>query len=226
MNKSTIIKIGILLLVFVAIGTIIYLLVSENTSDEIKFKKEYESLNGEKNDAGKKYMRISISKDNNVKYASYDEVMELLDKGTGILYLGFPECPWCRNALPVLLKAAKENEVANIYYFNALSIRDIKELKNGKIVTTKKGTKKYYNLVNRLEEHLGPYQGLEDESIKRIYFPTVVFVMGGEVVGLHVATVNSQDDPYKKLSKDQERELFDIYTKHIDAMFGICDESC
>ena len=220
-------KVAAIVFIFVILGFLLFVILGDNaTADEKHFKTEYESLNNKKNDNKKTYPTVTIPKNNNVKYASFDEVMDFLDSGTGILYLGFPECPWCRNAVPVLIDRALENEVENIYYFNALSIRDIKELKDGKIVTTKKGTKEYYKLVDKLKDNLGAYEGLNDDSIKRIYFPTVVFVMGGKVVGTHIGTVDSQDNPYKPLTKKQKKELETIYDKNIDKIYGICDESC
>lgn len=226
MNK-TVTKILIILGLFIIIGTVLYIVTDDNvTKDEKQFKNEYESLNGKKNDNGKTYVKVTIPKENNVKYADFDEVIDFLEEGTGILYLGFPECPWCRNAVPVLIGSAIENEIDDIYYFNALSIRDEKELKDGKIVTTKKGTKEYYKLVDKLKDYLTPYEGLEDESIKRIYFPTVVFVQGGKIVGSHIGTVDSQKDPYKVLTKKQTKELKEIYTNNINKIYGTCDETC
>ncbi len=221
MKKKTIIIITVVLVILIVITGLYFLLNKE--TDNIKFKQEYESLNSKKG-----YLDIEIPKDNNIKYVSFDELMDVLEDGTGIIYFGFPECPWCRNALPVLLEAAKENEIQNVYYFNAKSIRDDKELKDGKIVTNKEGTKEYYELVDRLKDNLGVYEGLEDDSIKRLYFPTVVFVMGGKVVGTHIGTVDSQKDPSKHLTKKQKQELLNIYNENINKIYGTCDteKSC
>ncbi len=226
MEKNTIIKIGIILGLFIIIGIVLYFVLDNKQTDGSRFKMEYENLNGQKSEQGKTYLDMDIDKDNNVKYASFDEVMNLLKDGTGILYLGFPECPWCRNAVPVLLEAAKENEVENVYYFNAEPIRDKKKLKDGKIVTNKKGTDEYYKLVDKLKDVLSPYAGLKDDNIKRIYFPTVVFVMGGKVVGIHESTVDSQKDPSKHLNEQQLKELKQIYNDNINKIYGTCDEKC
>jgi len=219
-KKIIIIIAAILILILIVLG--VYILLNKET-DNIKFKKEYENLNTQKG-----YLDIEIPEDNNIKYANFDELMEFLDSGTGIVYFGFPECPWCRNALPVLIEAAKENEIKNVYYFNAKPIRDDKELKDGKIVINKEGTEEYYKLVDKLKNHLGPYEGLEDDSIKRLYFPTVVFVMGGKIVGTHIGTVDSQEDPSKPLTKEQKQELLDIYNENISKIYGTCDteKSC
>lgn len=221
MKKKIVITIAVVLIVILIALGLYFLLNKEN--DNIKFKNEYEKLNSQKG-----YLDIEIPKDNNVKYASFDELMEFLNNGTGIVYFGFPECPWCRNALPVLLESAKENEIQNIYYFNAKPIRDEKELKDGKIVTNKEGTKEYYELVDKLKNNLGSYEGLGDDSIKRLYFPTAVFVMGGKIVGTHIGTVDSQEDPSKPLTKNQKQELLDIYNENINKIYGTCDteKSC
>lgn len=221
MKKKIVITIAVVLIVIlIALG--LYFLLNKET-DNIKFKNEYEKLNSQKG-----YLDIEIPKDNNVKYASFDELMEFLNNGTGIVYFGFPECPWCRNALPVLLKAAKDNEVSNFYYYNAKSIRDEKVLKDGKVVTNKKGTDEYYKLLDKLSDVIGPYQGLNDDSIKRLYFPTAVFVMGGKIVGFHEGTVDSQEDPSKSLTSKQEKELLNIYNENIEKIYGFCDteKSC
>lgn len=219
--KKKIIIISVVIIIILVVLGLCFLLNKE--TDNIKFKNEYESLNNQKG-----YLDIEIPKDNNVKYASFDELMDFLENGTGIVYFGFPECPWCRNALPVLLEAAKENEIKNVYYYNAKPIRDEKELKDGKIVTNKKGTKEYYKLIDKLKDNLGAYEGLNDESIKRLYFPTAVFVMGGKIVGVHIGTVDSQEDPSKALTKKQRQELLDIYNENINKIYGTCDteKSC
>lgn len=224
MNKKIIIPI-VVLGIFIIIGLILYFVLTVQ-SDEARFKKEYEKLNGQKNENKKTYVQVSIPKENNIQYLDFEEVMKFLKEGTGIIYFGFPECPWCRNAVPVLIDAAKENETT-IYYYNALPIRDIKQLnEDGKIETTKKGTKNYYKLVDKLKDYLPAYEGLDDASIKRLYFPTVFFVQGGKIVGMHEGTVDSQENPYKVLNKKQKVELKQIYINNINKIYGVCDESC
>lgn len=224
MKKTFMIILSILLVVLILFS--LYYFVFKEKPDNLKFKEEYESLNDEVNNSGKKNIDVKIDEDNLMKYSNFKEIMDVLDEGTGIIYFGFPECPWCRNAVPVLIEAAKKNEIGQIYYFDASKIRDVKELKDGKVVTTKEGTKEYYQLVDKLKDVLGPYEGLEDESIKRLYFPTMVFVMGGKVVGTHIGTVDSQKDPYKGLTKKEKEELLKIYENNIEKIYGVCDESC
>lgn len=203
-------------------------IIETTTEDERKFEKEYESLNEKYNEeTKKKTMTIDIMEDNNIKYATVNEIIELLENGTGVIYFGFPECPWCRNAVPVLIKAALEYDIDPIYYYNAYSIRDTKHLENGTIVTDKEGTEEYNKILELLGNKASIYEGLENEEIKRLYFPTVVFVKNGEIVDIVVGTVDSQDDPFISLTKEQTDELEKKYTDGINKVYDIlCDENC
>ncbi|MCI8347769.1 MAG: hypothetical protein HFJ12_07525 [Bacilli bacterium] len=192
------------------------------SSDEKKFKEEYEELNGVENpSSGKKYFDLKVELHNGVEYLDAEEAIDFLEKKTGILYFGFPQCPWCRNIVEVLLEAKKELKVGTIYYCNALEIRDEKILQDGKVVTTKKGSKEYDKILELLGDKADSYDGLHDESIKRLYFPTVVFVKNGEVIDTHMSTVDSQKDPYKRLNKEQQKELKNIYIKNIQKINGV-----
>lgn len=199
----------------------------EEITDAIKFKDEYESLNGKTNDNGKEYLEIEIEEDNPVKYITFNELMDVLDSGTGIIYFGFPECPWCRNALPVLLDAIKDKDINEIYYFNAHDMRDEKKLENNQIITTKEGTDEYNKIVEKLYDYLDVYEGLNDDTIKRLYFPNVFFISNGKVVGNHMSTVDSQEDPYVKLDDEQYNELKNIYLDNIDKVYNYkCNDGC
>ena len=196
----------ILCLVVLVIGIISFIYLRPE-SMETHFKLEYESLNG-KND----YIDVNIPSDNNIVYADYEQIFDILD-GTGVIYFGYPECPWCRNAVPVLIEAAKEAEVDQIYYLNNNEDRDTKTLKDGKVVTEKEGTDNYNTLLEKLGDKASTYEGLEDNSIKRLYFPTLVVVKNGEITDYIEGTVDSQKDPQKPLNEKQKKELKDKYTK-------------
>ncbi len=214
--------IGLLcLVVIIGISTSCTLTPIEDvpSDDETTFKNEYESLNGERLD-------VSIPEKNKMKYATAEEVLALLEDGTGVIYFGFPECPWCRNMVSVLIESALDTELENILYFNALSIRDTKHLdENGTIVTDHEGSSEYYELLEKLSSVLGPYEGLNDDTIKRLYFPTVVFVKEGTIVGSHIGTLDSQSDPSIVLDTDQKEELYQIYINGIQQVLGMSCES-
>lgn len=198
-------------------------------NDATKFKDEYESLNNKINESNnKEYLEMNIGDDNLMVYADFDKVIETIKNDTAVIYFGFPECPWCRNAVPVLIDAAKELGIEKIYYYNAVSIRDKKSLdESGNIVVEEEGTEEYKQLIELLYDYLPVYAGLNDETIKRLYLPTIVFIKDGKVLGLHTSTVDSQKDPYVGLTSDQYNELKTIYSDYINKTFEIvCDEAC
>lgn len=198
--------------VLILIGITLFLVLNK----ENKFKTEYEVLNGQKNSNNKEYKKVIIPKSNKVKYVNVDEVLKLLDKGTGVLYFGFAECPWCRSMVEELVKVVNASEIKNLYYFNDFSIRDLQELdENGEVNITEKGTEEYYKILEILNPYLTPYTGLDDESIKRLYTPIVVFLEEGNVKAVHIGTLEEQKDPYENLTKTQIEKLNKTLTTYI-----------
>lgn len=218
-----IVIISLLLLIIAGFITIMYQDYNKANSDGKKFKEEYEKLNGKATgNEEKKYLPVEIDEKNPMMYKDLEEILEILEDKTGVIYFGFPECPWCRNLVPALMDAIKETEYKNVYYCNALKDRDKKHLdEDGKIVIDQEGSNEYYDLVKKLDKHLNSYKDLNDESIKRLYFPTVVFVKDGKIVAFHEDTVASQEDPYKPLDKKQHEELMNILITGIKKVQGI-----
>lgn len=227
MKKEKMLLIGVPVLCLLAIVLGFLKLDNKNTlNDSIKFKNEYEKFNGEKV-GDKTYSKLNISGNNPIKYSSYDEIINIIKKGTGIIYLGFPECPWCRSALPVLFDVAKNNNISTIYYLNIKDERDSYVVENDKLVyeldedgNEKKGTKGYLKLLKVLDDYLSDYTISYDDKLyetkeKRIYAPTVIFVKDGDVIGLHVSTVESQKNGFDKLTKSEKEELYNIYEDYI-----------
>lgn len=214
----------ILCVVVLIIGLVSFIFLKPE-SMATKFKLEYESLNGKKNDE-KTYMEVDVPSNNNIVYASYDQIFDVLD-GTGVIYFGFPECPWCRNVVSILVDAAKETGIDKVYYLNNKEDRDSKILKDGKIITEKEGTNNYKKLLNKLGDKASTYEGLEDESIKRLYFPTVVVVKNGKIVDYIEGSVDSQEDPYTPLDNKQKEELKEKYTNAMRKILSCGqDEKC
>lgn len=237
-EKVLLIVLPIILLILVLLS---YFKISSLNTDAMKFKREYEKYNNKKIDSGKEYLNLNIKSNNPIKYKSADDLIDIISNKTGIIYLGFPECPWCRNAISVLLDVSEENDIKDIYYFNIKNERDSYTLEGSKLVYEKdengneiKGTKDYSKLLKALDSVLFDYvleiDGKKYETgVKRIYAPSVIFIKDGKIIGIQVSTVESQTDPYKKLTKDQYNELYDIYNDYVVKMkSSTCsiDKSC
>ncbi len=233
MNKKLL---TIILMVLCATSVIVAIFTKGDELDSIKFKKEYESLNGTSASKTLKYSKMNIDTSNPIKYSNYDEILDVINNKTGIIYLGFPECPWCRTAIPVLLEVAKDNKIDTIYYLNILNERDSYTVEDGELVYSKddsgkekKGSKGYFKLLEALEEYLTDYTiELGDEVYevgeKRIFAPTVIFVKEGKVLGIHVSTVAGQVSGFDKLTDEQHEELYSIYEDYIiDMTSSTCD---
>lgn len=204
-------------------------------SDAIKFKEEYEALNGQINESNKmSYPVLEISENNPVKYKTDDEAAKLLESGTGVIYFGFSTCPWCRSMLPSLLKASESTNLGEINYVDIKDIRDTLTLDdNDDVVVTKEGTNGYQSILKQLDSKLDPYYLTNKEGKKiatkekRLLAPTVVTVKDGKVLDVHVGTVSSQENGYTPLQSKQEEELFGIFQKMILKLLdSSCDESC
>lgn len=205
---------------------IVFLLIivtgcNNKDTDESKFKEEYESLNNE-------YLEIDIIKDNNIKYSTVNEVVDILLNGTGIIYLGNPLDAMSRNVIPVLLESASELGVEEIYY---LKLKN--EDSENQIESLTPSMEDYKTLFDVLKDSLDSYK-LEDNSISpineednTIVIPTVIFVHEGEIVGTHTNSVKTHVDPNQLLTNDEKNELMDIYINYIHKVLNdVCTEAC
>ena len=119
-------------------------------TDSEKFRKEY----------------TGVSEYNVFVYKDIDEIIKILENGTGVVYLGFPECPWCQAYVPVLNEIADMEGLETISYYNIYDDR-------------KNNTTEYQKIVSILSDYL-PY---DDDGNKRVYVPAVIAVADGEIIG-------------------------------------------
>lgn len=183
----------------VLLGLICFLLIGCGTKNTItndieKFKEEYESQNEQTE------ITLTIDIDSSLKYLTVEQANQMLEEQTGILYLGYPTCPWCRNIVPILLEVAKENHMT-IFYVNTKEARANLEQSD-----------QFSKLISLLSEYLN-----EDESGNKVlYVPDIYFVKNGKIIGHHLGSVESQDNPYIPLTDDQRNELKTIYQEFIN----------
>ena len=163
-------------------------------TDTSKFKTEYEE--------GNNGIIVNVSDDDKIKYVTPSEALNILTSGTGIIYFGRPTCPWCRNVVPVLLEVARTNNLT-VNYLNPGEI-------------TGDDVKDYV----KVKEALDSYLDYDEDGTKSLHIPDVYFVYNGKILGHHLSTVSSQDDPYTALTSSQKQELINIYNSYIEQMKG------
>jgi len=204
---------------------------SEET-DAIKFKREYEEFNDQTYENTEiKYFDVKLSSNNLFKYVTAKEAVEFLKEGTGVIYFGFPRCPWCRSLVPYLDEVGKRVGIKEIKYLNILDIRDLYVVEGKKAVIDKEGTKEYYEILELLDKYLEDYVAKDEAGKeyktgeKRLYAPTTVVVKDGKIVGFNEGTVDSQAK-FVALTDEEIEELkttlTDMFTKVSSTM---CTES-
>ena len=196
-NKGIIITMGIIIVILIAI--IIFLLVGNKNeeqtvkSDAEKFSEEY----------------TLVDKDNKFRYATIDEVIDTLEDGTGVVYLGFPECKWCQQYTVYLNELAKDRNIPEIMYYN---IREDRQ----------NNTKNYQTIVNILNDYLPE----DEEGNPRVYVPAVIFMSNGKILGFDDETAydtKGYDEPSKYWTKKEVNDLKDRLNSYLDKS-GICYE--
>ena len=198
-------------LIILGIVAVIILIVSVKTnnyikSDAYKFKNEYEKLNKVDNNR-----KVKIDKDNTIKYATLDDIVKKIEnKETFVVYFGFAKCPWCRSMVENLVSIAKE-KTTTVYYVDIEEKRDVKEIKDGEIVTTKKASKSYYKLLKYFDTVLDDYKLKDNDKEyitgeKRIYAPNVIAVVDGKVKEKTEGVSTKLTDPYMKITKEMNNE--------------------
>lgn len=189
--------------------------IEKSITDSIKFKQEYENLNGKETDNNKIIRTISINEKNSIKYTTDVELLDKMNNNESfIVYFGFSSCPWCRSVMEEFLSTASENSIESIYYLDIEDIRDKYELnEKHEAVRTKEGTNAYYELLNKLSSVLDDYEPLtyvnnkgKTKRIvineKRIYAPNFVVVKNGEPVIKVTGIKDTMEDPYMELNDD------------------------
>lgn len=139
-----------IILTIMAFIAIILTGCTKQESDQQKFAKEYSQ----------------VPEYNVFNYKNADEIIKILEHGTAVVYLGFPECPWCQAYVPLLNEVADTEGLEKIYYYNIYNAR-------------KESTEEYQKIVKILDKYLQ----YDSEGNKKVYVPAVIVVQKGEIIG-------------------------------------------
>lgn len=195
MNKKVkYIILGVLLLLIASLVVYFIFIKKDNNTDNIKFSKEY----------------TSVSKDNVFVYRSKDEIINILEHGTGIVYLGYPECPWCMAYVPLLNEIAKNEGIEKIYYYNIREDR-------------KNNTEFYQKVVSILNDYLN----YDEEGKKRIFVPNVTFVKEGKIIfNDNETSLISEGTPSEYWTEEKKTLFNEKFRKNINELLDDVCTSC
>lgn len=196
-KKRIIILVSVIILFMIGVVSLVLFLKKDKktASDMEKFSAEYHE----------------VAKNNVFVYRNIDEIINILEKGTGIVYLGFPECKWCQRYTKYLNEVAMDMGISKIYYYN---IREDRKL----------NTENYQKIVSILENYLQN----DEEGNKRIYVPSVIALKKGEIVGFDDETAwdtKGFETPDEYWNTDEVNDLKEKLEKMIaDTGSNICTE--
>ena len=157
------------------------------------------------NDAVRISEIFPVPRDNRFIFATYEQVLLQLKYGTGVVAFGFPACPHCHNAFPVLEKAFREMNMdryaglrGRILYYDIFNDRQ-------------ENNERYLTIV----EYLKDFLQTDANGNPRIFVPDVYFLASGKIIGNHLGTV-SQASARENLGEEQEKELLKVYKNLIE----------
>lgn len=198
-KKILVIIISVIIILLIVVPVVVLnkstLIGSVQNSDEEKFKSEYEKLNEELTENGKKYPEVKLPKNNLIKYSTTTEILSIFENnGDAVVYFGYPTCLYCRSAIQVLCDTAIKTELETIYYLDTEN--DIED-------------------EDKLLEKLGDELITKIDGKKKLKAPIVIFIADGNIVSYNKGTLFSQEDPYIKLDSSQVEGLSEIYKSGI-----------
>lgn len=189
---------AVLVILGIVLGYLFYFKSDDKKeSDAQKFKSEY----------------TNVSEDNPFVYRNSSEIVNILEKGTGVVYLGFPECPWCQAYVPYVEEVAKSVGIDKVYYLN------IKE-------DRKNNTEEYKKILDILDVYLSN----DEEGNKRVYVPALVIVEDGKIVDFDDET-SLDTKGYEKPSEYWENEGTEKLKTKLEKAFNevkstVCKSGC
>ncbi|MBQ6452427.1 MAG: thioredoxin family protein [Solobacterium sp.] len=111
----------------------------------------------------------ALPEENTFEIIDQERLTALIEHGTAVVFLGFPECPWCQAYVPYLDEVVKEAGT-QVFYYN--------------IYKDKTDDREYYDhvaeLINARDDTILAY---DNDGKLRIYMPLVLFVQQGEIIG-------------------------------------------
>lgn len=147
-----------------------------------------------------------------------ENLQDFLNYGTGIIFFGFPECPWCQAYLPMLDTVLKETQ-AQAYYYN--------------IYVDKSADRPFYDEVSQIlktnnisgNENVIHYT---NEGKPVIYMPLTLFIEKGRIVAFEDES-NTNDakvvSPQDYWTAERKQAIHDRLTTYIQSNLSVQDQN-
>lgn len=118
-----------------------------------------------------------LPKDHRFVEQSASQIIERFNQGTGVIFLGFKECPWCQRFAPMVNQAAEAEGIEKVYYFDIKQASEYDPASYSQIVSI-----------------IAPYLQKDVNGQPRVITPDVSVVWNGEIIGRHEQETANEDE--------------------------------
>lgn len=133
---------------------------------------------------------------------TFQEAINLFKNGgNGLLYFGFPDCPWCKEVVPLLQAEAKKQGVP-VHYIRT---RD----DDRQLLYTEKQREE-------IAPYLKEFVTRGDDGKLKLYVPLVVTVRNGEMVDGHQSTVDGHNAKERPMTTQEKEQVEEIMAKLVN----------
>ena len=150
--------------------------------------------------------------DNIFVYRNANETADILEKGRGVVFMGFKECPWCQYYAALLHETALEMEIEKIFYL------DIKQDREN-------NTEDYQNILGIINRRLQ----YDDEGKPRIFVPDLSIVSRGRMITRDYETskdTHGHDNPEDYWTEERITALKEKLKTGMDILNQISRRPC
>ncbi len=169
-----VISFAFLIVAFIYLGTKNYNVPLKKMSDQESFNLEYEIIG-----------------DNVFKYKSAKEILNVLDAGSAVIFMAYPENTWSKVYAKLLNDVANNNRLEEIYYYNFRLDRS-------------NNNHYYESIVEKVHSYLPVFDFKNDN----LYAPTLLIVKDGSILYYddETAIVRGKEDVDSYWSNDKKKE--------------------
>jgi len=137
-----------------------------------------------------------------------DEALQLLEDEAfdGIIYFGFPGCPWCQSAVPIMHEVSQQTNTDIFYVSRRHEIRETEDWQEWDA-----------EMAWWLDEKIDMdwiYDASGEPDRPNIFVPQIIHLQNGAVIDAHRGTLEGHDAMTQpELTSDEHARLLDIYIR-------------